>query len=93
MAPRPAGTRAHGAGAARLLGFNAPRRRALTFEVGIQNAGLGLVILLSQFDGLGGAAAIVGLWSIWHLFAGLGLAGAFRLYDARIAAAKPEAAE
>ncbi|MFP4518875.1 MAG: bile acid:sodium symporter family protein [Oceanicaulis sp.] len=82
-----------GAAAGRLLRFNAPRRRALTFEVGIQNAGLGLVILLSQFDGLGGAAAIVGLWSIWHLFAGLGLAGAFRLYDARFPAAKPRPAE
>ncbi|MGJ3230862.1 MAG: bile acid:sodium symporter family protein [Oceanicaulis sp.] len=82
-----------GAAAARLLSFNAARRRALTFEVGIQNAGLGLVILLSQFDGLGGAAAIVGLWSIWHLFAGLGLAGAFRLYDTRFPAAKPKPAE
>jgi len=75
-----------GAAAGRLIGFDGPRRRALTFEVGIQNSGLGLVILLSQFDGLGGAAAVVGLWSIWHLFAGLGLASAFRLYDARMAA-------
>lgn len=82
-----------GAAAGRILGFDAPRRRALTFEVGIQNAGLGLVILLGQFEGLGGAAAIVGTWSIWHLFAGLALAGAFRLYDARVAAAKPEPAE
>lgn len=82
-----------GAAAGRLLGFNGPRRRALTFEVGLQNTGLGLVILLGQFEGLGGAAAIVGLWSIWHLFAGLGLAGAFRLYDARTAAARAEPAE
>lgn len=82
-----------GAAAGRILGFDGPRRRALTVEVGIQNAGLGLVILLSQFDGLGGAAAIVGLWSIWHLFAGLGLAGAFRLYDARFAPVKTEVAE
>jgi BASS family bile acid:Na+ symporter len=82
-----------GAAAGRLLRFNAPRRRSLAFEVGIQNAGLGLVILLSQFDGLGGAAAVVGLWSIWHLFAGLGLAGAFRLYDARWPGAKAEPAQ
>ncbi|XBQ16615.1 MAG: bile acid:sodium symporter family protein [Oceanicaulis sp.] len=82
-----------GAVSGRLIGFSAPRRRALTFEVGIQNAGLGLVILLSQFDGLGGAAAIVGMWSIWHLVAGLGLAGAFRFYDARLSGAKPELAE
>ncbi len=82
-----------GAAAGRLLGFNGPRRRALTMEVGIQNGGLGLVILLSQFEGLGGAAAVVGLWSIWHLFAGLGLAGAFRLLDARTAAARANLAE
>jgi BASS family bile acid:Na+ symporter len=81
-----------GVAAGRLLGFNGPRRRALTFEVGLQNTGLGLVILLGQFDGLGGAAAVVGVWSIWHLFAGLGLAGAFRLYDARTAA-RPKPAE
>jgi BASS family bile acid:Na+ symporter len=84
---------ATGAAAARLLRFNAPRRRALTFEVGIQNAGLGLVILLGQFDGLGGAAAIVGMWSMWHLAAGLALAGAYRLYDSRFPAAKPEPAQ
>ncbi|MBI1265719.1 MAG: bile acid:sodium symporter family protein [Alphaproteobacteria bacterium] len=84
---------ATGAAAGRLLRYNAPRRRALTFEVGIQNAGLGLVILLSQFDGLGGAAAVVGVWSIWHLFAGLGLAGALRLYDARWPTAEAEPAE
>lgn len=82
-----------GAAAGRLLRFDGPRRRALTFEVGIQNAGLGLIIVLSQFDGLGGTAAIVGVWSIWHLFAGLGLAGAFRLYDARTAAARTRPAE
>lgn len=82
-----------GAASARALGFNGPRRRALTMEVGIQNAGLGLIIVLTQFEGLGGTAAIVGVWSIWLLFAGLALAGAYRLYDALFAAAKPRPAE
>ena len=50
----------------------------MTVEVGIQNTGLALVILLSQFDGLGGAAAITGIWSVWHLFAGAGLAALYR---------------
>ena len=67
----------------RALGMEPARRRALTFEVGIQNAGLGLVILLSQFDGVGGAAAIIGMWSIWHLIGGSLLAGLFRLADSR----------
>jgi BASS family bile acid:Na+ symporter len=65
----------------RILQIAASSRRALTFEIGIQNAGLGLVILLTQFPALGGAAAVTGFWSLWHLFAGLGLAAGFRLWD------------
>jgi len=80
-----------GAVSARLLGFDARGRRALTFEVGIQNTGLGLVILLGQFEGLGGAALITGLWSVWHLFSGGVLACIFRGVDMHRAAhaAKP----
>ncbi|MEO1038835.1 MAG: bile acid:sodium symporter [Pseudomonadota bacterium] len=66
---------------ARVLGFAAKARRSLTFEIGIQNAGLGLVILLGQFDGLGGAAAVTAIWGIWHLISGSALAGGFRLLD------------
>lgn len=72
-----------GAVSGRLLGFDARGRRALTFEVGIQNAGLGLVILLGQFQGIGGAAAITGAWAVWHLVSGGVLAGWFRFLDRR----------
>ncbi|PWE16373.1 bile acid transporter [Marinicauda salina] len=67
---------------ARALGFDAAGRRALTFEVGVQNAGLALVILLAAFDGIGGAVAMAGIWSVWHLIAGLALVGGFRGLDA-----------
>ncbi|WP_203292484.1 bile acid:sodium symporter family protein [Maricaulis parjimensis] len=67
----------------RLMRLDGPHRRSLTFEVGIQNSGLGLLILLSQFEGLGGAAAITGMWSLWHLIAGSALVGLFRLLDWR----------
>lgn len=67
-----------GAIGARAMGMQAKQRRSVTVEVGIQNTGLALVILLAQFDGLGGAAAITGLWSVWHLFAGSGLAALLR---------------
>jgi BASS family bile acid:Na+ symporter len=40
------------------------------FEVGIQNSGLAIVILLGHFSGLGGAAAIAAVWGVWHLVAG-----------------------
>lgn len=75
-----------GAASGRVLRLDPPSRRALTFEIGIQNSGLGLVILLSQFEGLGGAAGVTAIWAIWHLVAGLGLAGSFRVWNARRAA-------
>jgi BASS family bile acid:Na+ symporter len=56
-------------------------RRALTFEIGIQNSGLALVILLSQLQGLGGAAAIAAVWGVWHLIAGGLLAFSFTQFD------------
>ncbi len=67
-----------GALAGRMLSPRPPTRRALTFEIGIQNSGLALVILLSQLKGLGGAAAIAAVWGVWHLVAGGLLALFFR---------------
>lgn len=72
-----------GALAGRVLSAAASTRRALTFEIGIQNSGLALVILLSQLKGLGGAAAIAAVWGVWHLIAGGLLALLFRQIDSR----------
>jgi len=66
---------------ARLGGLSIVDRRSLTYEVGIQNAGLGIVILLTQMGGLGGAAVVVGLWGTWHIIAGLILVMVFRIAD------------
>jgi BASS family bile acid:Na+ symporter len=66
--------------AARLVSADTASTRALTFEVGIQNAGLGIVILLTQLGGMGGAAAVAGLWGVWHIMAGLLLVSLFRVY-------------
>jgi BASS family bile acid:Na+ symporter len=71
---------ATGAVAGLVLRADIPARRALIFEVGIQNSGLALIILLGQFDGLGGAAAIAAVWSIWHLIAGITVVGIMRRY-------------
>ena len=49
-------------------------RRAVTFEVGVRNAGLGLGIVFTFFDGLGGMALVAGWWGIWDIIAGLALA-------------------
>ena len=72
---------ATGAAAGRVLSPTRATRRALTFELGIQNAGLALVILLSQLKGLGGAAAIAAVWGVWDLIAGGTIAAFFRAMD------------
>lgn len=49
-------------------------RRAVTMEVGIQNSGLGLVIIFTFFPQAGGMMLITAFWGVWHLIAGLSLA-------------------
>ncbi|MFT7160282.1 MAG: BASS family bile acid:Na+ symporter [Bacteroidia bacterium] len=46
-------------------------RRSITIETGIQNSGLGLVLIFDFFQGLGGMAIITAWWGIWHLLSGL----------------------
>lgn len=70
-----------GALAGFVLSMRSATRRALTFEIGIQNSGLALVILLSQLKGLGGAAAVAVFWGVWHLVAGSVIVGMFRFWD------------
>jgi len=68
---------------ARIVKADIPSRRAITLEVGIQNSGLGLVILLTQLNGLGGAGAIAGAWGVWHIIGGSALVALFRWQDKR----------
>ncbi|WP_306004648.1 bile acid:sodium symporter family protein [Aquicoccus porphyridii] len=49
-------------------------RRSVTIETGIQNSGLGLVLIFGFFGGLGGMAVVAGLWGIWHALSGIVLA-------------------
>ncbi|MGP9543856.1 bile acid:sodium symporter family protein [Psychrobacter sp. AOP7-B1-25] len=48
-------------------------RRAVTLEVGIQNSGLGLVILFTFFPEAGSMMLITAFWGVWHLVSGLTL--------------------
>ncbi len=50
--------------------------RSITIETGIQNSGLGLVLIFNPklFNGLGGMAFVAAWWGIWHIISGLGLA-------------------
>jgi len=47
--------------------------KSVTIETGIQNSGLGLLIIFSFFSGLGGMAIIAAWWGIWHIVSGLAL--------------------
>ncbi len=49
-------------------------RRAITIETGIQNSGLGLILIFAFFGGLGGMAVVAAFWGIWHVISGMALA-------------------
>lgn len=74
------------AGAARL---GEPDRRAVSIETGIQNSGLGLILVFNFFGGLGGMAIAAAWWGIWHILAGLMLATWWRRRPPRPAGAAP----
>ena len=59
---------------ARVLKLPEKDRRAVAIEVGIQNSGLGLILIFDFFDGLGGMAIVTAWWGIWHLISGMALA-------------------
>ena len=68
---------------ASLLKLPRKDRRTLTVETGIQNSGLGLVLLLgtSIFAGLpphGGMLVITAWWGVWHIVSGLTISAFFR---------------
>lgn len=55
--------------------FNLPHkdRKSITIETGIQNSGLGLLLIFNFFEGLGGMALVAAWWGIWHIVTGLGI--------------------
>lgn len=70
--------------------FKVPRkdRRTLTIETGIQNSGLGLVLLLgtsifASFPPHGGTLVITAWWGVWHIVSGLGISALFAVSDSR----------
>lgn len=50
-----------------------PDRRSLSMETGIQNSGLGLILIFAFFQGLGGMAIVAAWWGIWHILSGLAI--------------------
>jgi BASS family bile acid:Na+ symporter len=63
-----------GYGVGTLFKLKPAERRTLTIETGIQNSGLGLLLIFTFFDQNQSMAVVAALWGIWHLVSGLGLA-------------------
>lgn len=58
---------------ARSMKLNKQDARSISIETGIQNSGLGLILIFNFFNGLGGMAIVAGWWGIWHIISGLSL--------------------
>lgn len=59
---------------AKAMRLSYKNQKTLAIETGIQNSGLGLLLIFSFFHGLGGMALLVAFWAIWDIFSGLALA-------------------
>ena len=59
---------------AKLFMLSFRNQKTLAIETGIQNSGLGLLLIFTFFNGLGGMAILAAFWGIWHILSGLCLA-------------------
>ena len=72
-----------GYGASVLARLAVADRRAVIVESGMQNSGLALGIIASQFGSDLAMVAVAGLWGIWHIVSGGSLALFWRSLDRR----------
>jgi len=72
-----------GYGAGKLVGMNVSKRRTISIEVGMQNAGLAtnLATTTPQFAAAPEAAIICAVSCVWHSISGTLLAGLFASFD------------
>lgn len=84
-----------GYGAGKLVGMNTAKKRTISIEVGMQNAGLAtnLATTTAQFASTPESAIICAVSCTWHSISGTLLAGAFALKDEMAAKKAEEAAE
>lgn len=58
----------------RRLGNTESVNRSVAIETGIQNSGLGLILIFTFFEGNGHMALVAAWWGIWHLVSGFAFA-------------------
>ncbi len=66
---------------ARLTRMNRPKRRTLSIEVGMQNAGLATVLATRHFPAMPEAAVASAICCVWHSISGTLLAGVYNMLD------------
>ena len=59
---------------AKVFKLSFKNQKTIAIETGIQNSGLGLLLIFTFFNGLGGMAIMAAFWGIWHIISGLVLA-------------------
>ena len=59
---------------AKSFGLDKRDTKTISMETGIQNGGLGLLLIFGFFEGLGGMALLAAFWGIWDVFSGMALA-------------------
>lgn len=59
---------------AKVFALNKTDSKTIAIETGIQNGGLGLLLIFGFFEGLGGMALLAAFWGIWDVFSGMLLA-------------------
>ncbi len=69
---------------AMLLKLGLEDRKSIAIETGIQNSGLGLLLIFNFFDGLGGMALIAAWWGIWHIIMGFAIGWYWSIGKTRI---------
>ena len=67
-----------GYGIARVTRLPVRQQKAMTFEVGVRNTGLGLLLVFTYFDGLGGMALVAAWWGLYDIITGLVVAEVWR---------------
>lgn len=69
---------------AKTAGLNLLDQKTISIETGIQNSGLGLMLVFSFFGGLGGMAILVAFWAIWDMVSGLLLGFLFSFFKGKL---------
>lgn len=73
---------------AAIFGLNKTNRKTISIETGIQNSGLALALLFNPLVfpsdlAIGGMAFIAAWWGVWHILAGLTIAGIWSGFSLR----------